>query len=247
MGVAHRLAYAGVEIWAEHLWERGERPQRLRSLAKRHGLTISVHGPICEVNVTSRNPGIRRESRRQYGRALDDAVELGASVVVLHPGSLSPGHEATDGYWDALVEYLNALGEAAAQRGVKVGVEHMEKRPREYVTSPCHVVRLLRTVASPSLGLTLDIAHLLFSGQTANLAALAPHVVGVHISGSTRTQPHVPLREGIYDLRPSLRALSTFYDGVVVIEGRVPGREMETVQSNRQAFDELCRAARQSG
>lgn len=241
--VASHLGYAGVEIWIEHLWEAGEDPDFVRRLAETRGLILSVHGPICEVNVTSRNAGIREESRRQYHRAIEDGARLGASVVVLHPGALSPGDDSTNSYWTALTECFEALAGVADRLSVKIGIEHMERKPGECVVHPSDVLSLVHRIGSSSLGLTLDIAHLLFSGLAADFHALGVHLFEVHISGSTERQPHVPLREGIYDLQSPLRTLAAFYDGIVIIEGRVPGKEMETVVSNRQVFEELLSAA----
>lgn len=239
MNVASRLEYAGVEIWIEHFWETREDAWAVRRFAESRGLVLSVHGPIWEVNVTSRNAGIREESRRQYHRAIEASTHLGASLVVLHPGALSPGDDSIDSYWEALVECFEGMAEAAGRHSIKVGIEHMEKKPRERIVHPTDVLSLVNSIGSPSLGLTLDVAHLVFSGQTVDFPSLEPHLFNVHISGSTNLQSHVPLREGVYDLRPHLRALSTIYDGIVIIEGRVPGKEMETVVSNREVFEDL--------
>lgn len=239
--VAARLAYAGVEVWIEHLWETGEGCGTIRGFAAARNLRLTVHGPICDVNVTSANRGIRAESRRQYRRALDAAARLGADVLVLYPGALSAGDGSAAACWDALVECFAELADAAERSGVRIGLEHMEVKPGEFIVHPDDVLRVVRAVGSPSLGLTLDIAHLLFSGQTADIPSLVPHLFEVHISGSTATRPHVPLRAGIYDLRPALRSVAAVYRGTVVIEGRVPGQEIETVTSNRAAFDDLTR------
>lgn len=238
---ASRLEYAAIEVWIEHLWETGEDCGTVRRLAEARNLSLSVHGPICEVNVTSRNAGIREESRRQYHRAIETSARLGAEVLVLHPGAISPGDTPSDSYWDALVECFAGISETADRHGIKIGIEHMETKPSERVVHPADVLHLVRSIGRPTLGLTLDIAHLLFSGQTADIPSLKPNLLNVHISGSTKTHPHVPLREAIYDLRPPLHSLATVYQGIVVIEGRVSGKEMETVTSNREIFDELIR------
>lgn len=244
LDAADRLEYAGVEVWAEHLWVQALDPTALGREAARRGLVLTVHGPSRDLNVTSQHPGIREESRRQYARALEDAARLGAVVVTLHPGSLSSSRDAPEAYWPALVEGFAALGAGAARLGLRVGVENMEARPGEFVTSPRQVARLVAEAASPALGLTLDIAHLLANGQPLDLDGLEPLVVHVHLSGSTERLVHVPLDEGIYPLAPPLARLAAFYRGLVAIEGYAPGRELETVAANRRAFDRLLRAAR---
>jgi len=85
--IASRLGYDAVEIWAELLWASGEEPVAVGEKAKANGLALSIHGPIRDLNVTSVNSGIRRESRAQYTQAMEDAARMGAKIIVLHPGA----------------------------------------------------------------------------------------------------------------------------------------------------------------
>lgn len=240
---AHRLDYAGVEIWAEHLWARHEDPATLGRQAAGYGLAVSVHGPSRDLNVTSTNPGIREESQRQYYRALADAARLGASVVVFHPGALSSSRDRAEDYWPQLTEFFAALGRTAEGLGLTVTVENMEERPGEFVTHPGDVARLVDAAGAPALGLALDIAHLLFNRKPVDLTGLEGYIRHVHLSGSTTALAHVPLADGLYDLRPPLRQLARFYTGIIAIEGYVPQREMQSVEENRRVFDRLVLSA----
>ncbi len=236
---AQRLRYAGVEVWSEHLWEQGESPEALGRLARAQGLELTVHGPILDVNVTSRNPGIREASQRQYHRALGDAARLGARLVVFHPGRFSSALDTLEQHWPESVAIFGALGRAAARDGIVIGIEHMEARERQYLTHPQEVIRLVQAADAPALGLTLDLAHLAVSGQALMLDDIAPYLKHVHASGSTTTKTHVPLAESTVDVGPVFRELARRYDGLVVIEGYTPGRKLATVESNRRAFDIL--------
>lgn len=241
---AQRLNYAGIEIWAEHLWARGEDAARLGALAAAGGLAVSLHGPSRDLNVTSANPGIRAESQRQYHRALEDAARLGARVVAFHPGAMSSVRDHAEEYWPVLIEVFRDLGDAAQRLGIILGIENMEERRGEFITNPSDVVRLVAGAQVASLGLTLDVAHLLFNGTPLDLAGIEAYVRHVHLSGSTKTLVHVPLDEAIYALTPPLRALAAFYMGAIAIEGYAEGREMASVEANRAAFDRLIASAR---
>lgn len=238
---AHRLEYAGVEIWAEHLWARGEDAVALGARAAARGLAVTVHGPSRDLNVTSANPGIREESQRQYRQALADAARLGAALVTFHPGALSSSRDRAEDYWPAQVAFFAALAEAAVAWGITVGVENMEQRPGEFMTHPRDVARLVAEAGVPGLGLTLDVAHLLYNRKPLELDGLEGRIVHVHLSGSTETLVHVPLDEGIYDLAPAVRRLRSFYTGLVAIEGYARDREMASVAANRRAFERLLR------
>jgi sugar phosphate isomerase/epimerase len=50
------------------------------------GLKRTVNSPSRDVNITSSNPGIRRESMQQSIEALEIAAQLEATVVTVHPG-----------------------------------------------------------------------------------------------------------------------------------------------------------------
>lgn len=49
-------------------------------------LKRTVNSPSRDVNITSSNPGIRRESIQQSIEALEIAAQLEAIVVTVHPG-----------------------------------------------------------------------------------------------------------------------------------------------------------------
>ncbi len=236
LGAAGRLGYAAVEIWAEHLWDRDDDPTALREQAAARGLALTLHGPSRDLNVTSANRGIRVESQRQYYRALDTAARLGASIVTFHPGARSSSRDRAEDYWEPLVEFFGALGDAAGRRGVAVGIENMEERRGEFITHPRDVARLCDAAGAPALGLTLDLAHLLFNRKAIELDGVARYIRHVHLSGSTETLVHVPLAEGVYPLGPALRQLARFYTGLVAFEGYAAGREMEAVEDNLRTW-----------
>ncbi len=230
------LGYGALEVWAEHLWEQGADPGRLHAEAAARGLALTVHGPTRDLNVTSTNPGIRAESQRQYLAALDDAAALQAAVVVFHPGATSSAGEDPGAFWPPMEEFFGRIADRAAALGLRVGIENMERRRQQFMTDPALVVRLIRRIGHPSLSMTLDVAHVLFNGDALALDGLEPHVCHVHISGSTRGQVHVPLGEGVFDLRPSLAGLQRFFQGIIAIEGYVSGRAREVLAANRRVI-----------
>ncbi len=240
---ARRLGYEAVEIWTEHLWDAGEDPAALGRLAAERRLAVSLHGPSRDLNVTSSNPGIRRESRAQYAKALEEAARIGARIVNLHPGSLSSSHDRAEDHRRLMAEYGAELAGEAARLGVGVALEIMERRRGEYVTDLPAAAGLVRAVNHPAFGLTLDVAHLLSGGQAVETEGFEPLILHVHLSGSTRERVHVPLAEGIYDLRPALARLRRFYSGIVAIEGYARGREMEAAGENKRTFDRLLQDA----
>jgi sugar phosphate isomerase/epimerase len=236
VGLAADLGYDAIEVWAEHLWDQGVAPGVLRAAAASRGLDLTLHGPQRDLNVTSTNAGIRRESQRQYLSALDDAAAMGASLVVFHPGATSSSGDDAAAFWPPLDEFFRKIAERAAALGLRAGIENMERRHLEFVTTPELVVGLLTCIGHPALGLTLDLAHQFYNGDDLHLEGLRPHLLHVHVSGSTREKVHVPLADGIHVLQPSLVALAGFFSGLVTIEGFVRGRAREVLQENIQTI-----------
>ncbi len=232
MELVARTGYEGLEIWVEHIWKQRQAPVALRRLASELRLLLTMHGPQRDLNVTSSNAGIRAESQRQYLAALEDAAELGAELIVLHPGALSSSGDDPTAFWPILREFFAVVAERGDELGVRVGVENMERRRLEFVTSPEAVLSLISAIGSGRLGITLDLAHCLYDGQEVGLDGLASHVCHVHISGSTRDKVHVPLDEGIYGMREAVERLVPLYGGVVAIEGFVRGQAPHVLRRN---------------
>lgn len=230
------LGYAALEVWAEHLWDQGLAPSRLRREAAAGGLALTLHGPTRDLNVTSTNPGIREESRRQYLASLDEAAEMGAEVVVLHPGALSSNGDDPGAFWSPMEAFFGRVAERAASLGLRVGIENMERKRLEIVTDPDLAAGIVRRIGSASLGLTLDVAHVLYNGEPVSLDGLERYIYHVHISGSTHEQAHVPLAQGIFDARPALEDLRRFYDGTVAIESFVRDRAREVLAENHRVM-----------
>lgn len=230
------LGYAALEVWAEHLWDQGLAPVRLKSEAAARGLPLTLHGPARDLNIASTNSGIRAESQRQYLAALEDAAEMGAEVVVLHPGALSSNGDDPSAFWPLMEAFFGRVAERAASLGLRVGIENMERKRLEIATDPHLVAGVVRRIGAASLGLTLDVAHVLYNGDPVALGGLEQCVYHVHISGSTHEKAHVPLAQGIFDARSALEALRRFYDGTVAIESFVRDRAREVLAENHRVM-----------
>lgn len=236
MDLVRDLGYAALEVWTEHLWDQGFAPLRLRSEAAARGLALTLHGPARDLNVTSTNSGIRTESQRQYLAALEEAAEMGAEVVVLHPGALSSNGDDPDAFWPPMEAFFGRVAERAALLGLRVGIENMERKRLEIVTDLHLAAGLVRRIGAASLGLTLDVAHVLYNGDPVALGGFEQYIYHVHISGSTHEKAHVPLAQGIFDARSALEALRRFYGGTVAIESFERNRAREVLAENHRVM-----------
>ena len=224
LDVIARVGYASAELWMEHYWSAGQRPLTIARHARTLGLNLTLHAASYDVNITSTNPGIRRESRRQIRSSLQLAAALGASVVVVHPGALSSAKEDRAAAWRCLEETVALLDEWAEQDGVQVGLENMEKRSKEIFVSPEDVARIFLHPWH-HIRLTLDLAHTPTAMDPfAYLKQINPEWIGhVHLSDNAPSTTHLPLGRGQLPVVELLRILGRFYDGIVSLEGIEPG------------------------
>ena len=230
-----RSGFAAAEVWVEHLWRSGETPAAIREHARGLGLTLTVHATSYDVNVCSTNPGIRRESLRQMEESLDIAARVGARVVAMHPGHLSSTRASLEGAWENLMGALALLDARAMELGVRLGIEAMEKNPKEFFVQQEDFRRLFIRDWQ-AIGLTVDLAHAQTVMNPLDYLAQVPaeKIVHAHCSDNAPQQTHLPLGRGTLDLPAVLAALDQKYDGVVILEGYVPGQGERIVPANAE-------------
>ncbi len=90
--LARRHDLPAFEVWADHPHAHPDETSPDARAALRRDLAgfkrVSVHGPLGNASLASINPGIWRESVRQYLGAVELAHDIGAAVLVVHPGDL---------------------------------------------------------------------------------------------------------------------------------------------------------------
>lgn len=230
-----RSGFSVAEVWIEHLWQSGETPETIKQRARDLGLTLTAHAPSYDVNICSTNPGIRRESLRQMEESLEIAARLGARVVAMHPGFLSSSRASLETAWESLFDAVAALDPQAARAGLRLGIEAMEKRAKEFFVLPSDLLRLFQRTYQAT-GLTIDLAHAQTVMNPLDYLAQIPadQIIHAHCSDNAPKQTHLPLGRGSFDLSAALRALGEKYDGIVILEGYVPGQGEKIVPANAE-------------
>jgi sugar phosphate isomerase/epimerase len=231
-----RLGYQSAEIWMEHYWSARQRPRTIARVARTLGLGLTLHAASHDVNIISANAGIRRESRQQMKAGIDLAAALEASIVVVHPGSLSSSRGDTGHAWHRLEETVGLLDGWAAERNVWIGLENMERKSGEIFMTPPDIARIFSRTWKRTR-LTLDLAHTqTHMDPLAFLKQVRPEWIGhVHLSDNSPSKTHLPFGRGELPVPEVLRALAGVYDGIVSLEGYVPG-EGEAVLAHNMAY-----------
>jgi sugar phosphate isomerase/epimerase len=176
-------------------------------------------------------PALRTRRADFLGRCVDLAAELGAGVVSIWSGAAPGGlvadrregpDEGLEPVWERLCDGVRALLARGRDLGVQVA---FEPEPGMFVERPAGYLELLERLGSDGdeLGLTLDVGHLLVTGDLpveAQIRELAPRLVHVHLDDiSGGVHEHRLLGTGDLDLQATLNALlAVSYNGMAAVE-----------------------------
>ncbi|MEO6525098.1 MAG: sugar phosphate isomerase/epimerase family protein [Gemmatimonadaceae bacterium] len=195
--------------------------QRAGELAREHGLEVS----ICAVIGAGRDlllPGEVERGVSYLQSCIDVAQTLGSSTVA------GPFYSAVGRCWrstpderardvDQVARILRSLGEYAADRGVRLGVETLNRFETSFLNTTAQALELIDMVDHPAVGLTLDLFHLGIEEKHIGdaLRAAGPRLVHVQVAENDRGTPgtgHLPW----HDVADALQEID--YRGRVVIE-----------------------------
>jgi len=179
---------------------QGMTPRRFKELLVENDLAVSS----VNVNVksepkfhlgalTANDPGIRAEAVQYLKTGMDWAADLDVNLITVCP--LSDGHDYPFeiDYNQAWRRLADCLGEAAAYRPeVRLSIEYKQSEPRARVIVPNAgvVLYLCEQIGLDNVGLTVDIGHSLYVGETPaqalSLTAIAGRLFLVHINDNYR-------------------------------------------------------------
>lgn len=238
---AAETGFDGVEVWRDQAVAHDDNPSRLRRALETTDMGVAVHASSYDVNLAAWNPGMRAASLAETVASVHLAADLGAELVVVHPGRRSSSQDDAETWWPHVLSTLEPLDDLAARLGVKVAVELMERRPLEVVMRPDDARRLVAH-GFRATGLTVDLAHARTHADPVEFLRdlEGTPVDHVHLSDSDPTTVHLPLGEGSAWLAPALAELARLgYERIITVEGYQPERGRELLAANARALAQL--------
>ena len=196
------------------------------------------------------DPADRARRARFLMLCTDLAAELGSGVVSIWSGAAPGGQtaaepeETTARIWDRLAEGLEPVLAHATERSVCIA---LEPEPGMFIERPAEYLQLLQHLgaAGGSLALTIDVGHLLCTGDLPVERVIREHagrLRNVHLDDIRGTvHRHRMFGSGDLDLPAALAALREVgYDGVASVElsRDSPGGP----EAAREAIEHLRRA-----
>lgn len=222
---AAEKGFQWVELWMAQLYPYRDREARFAEELRGTGMGWSVHADMRDLNLASRNEGIRRESLRQITDTIRFAAGIGAAFLTVHPGRAGSSKDVKADCLKIQTESLAALVETAEAAGIPLALENMEPQPLALVTTWPDLADIFAVVRSPLLGIALDVAHLynLTFEDADELIERAEPLMNVHLSDASKTKAHLLLGDGDHEYGRYMKRLAQRYSGPVVVEGFMPG------------------------
>jgi len=218
---------------------------------------ISAHLPFQEVRLFSSDTAERRAGLARLQSAMDGLAFLRGEMAVMHLGWPDKGKRFRD-IWQAMVDTLRWLGDFAAKRNLKLGIETMQPDSvRDYT-------ELIAATNHASVGAVIDTGHLRGStdiGLPANrrdtdeararfndvlntlVTSASEKVFHLHLSDVRRTDwtDHREIGTGIIDFSRLFATLGKIaFGGLYVLELEEPDT-IGALQRSRTYVEKLAR------
>lgn len=206
----HRLNFELPNFYAPGNLERLEEEiARTRQLAGEFHGTLSLHGPMMDINVVSPDPEVRRISRHRYEQAILAAKQLNVRYVVFHTQWTPVFHvagltkqwlaEVTD-YWEQLI------AEHLEDTSITVLLENFMDETPDLMNT------VLARIDSSHLKACLDTGHVnLFSDMSPIdwMSELGNHLAYIHAHNNNgETDEHEAFDKGLIDMESFLNHLA---------------------------------------
>ncbi|RIH85482.1 D-psicose 3-epimerase [Meiothermus luteus] len=214
-----RLGLEGVELLGE---VEGLKPAQVRAWLAERGLEVFSLTP-ANVDLAHPEPVVRGEALGYYLRLIDFAAELGRPTVSCHGavGRVAP-LASLEAEWGWLAEGVAKVCDRAAQAGLEVVFEVLNRYESHLVNTAAEALRLLAQVGRPNLKVLLDAYHMNLEEADPAGAVLevGPRLGLFHLADSNRRG----LGRGHTDFARLLRALEQVgYAGPLILELTTPG------------------------
>jgi sugar phosphate isomerase/epimerase len=154
-------------------------------------------------------------------RAIARAVRLGAKVIVFGSSGAKnvPEGFPYDQAWQQIVHSMHIAAPIAAEHGVTIVIEPLNKKEANIVLNGAEGLKLAREINRPSVQLLIDFYHMALEGESADiLLAAGDAIQHTHISTvPARTYP-VTVEPSYLPFFANLKAIG--YGGRMSVEAR---------------------------
>jgi sugar phosphate isomerase/epimerase len=196
---------------------------KIKEMIPSYNLDYTVHSPFSDINISSLNKSIRKESIRQVKYSIFAVNEIGGKVMTFHPGrhsaATSKSRETTK---KILFDSLKEISDYNKDFGVTIALENM---PDTFITTmkvSQEILEVLENKQLSEIKHTMDVGHL----ETNNVDIgdyiydLKKYLIHMHLHDNFgEFDNHLPLGEGNINFPKIFRALKEInYKGRIILE-----------------------------
>jgi D-psicose/D-tagatose/L-ribulose 3-epimerase len=206
------------------------------------GTTVDLLWPRDRADLCHPDRDVRADGVRYYQRLVDLVVEWGCPAVGMVPATEGRTVPVTSWRkeWNLAVQSVRKVSEYAAGRGVRIGVEPLNRYETYLVNRIDQALELLDLVDVEGTGVIADTFHMNLeeADPAAAVRAAGLHLMELQIADSNR----LGLGRGHLDVKAVLRvARDLRYDGPFVLEFVPPGSNAATPRDGSEAWRILDR------
>lgn len=208
--IEHKLDYElPTFYYPENLDNKDEEIAKYKILMEGFTGTLSMHGPIFDVNVVSLDPQIEKISYHRYLQAVEIAKEMNVRYLVFHTQwtPIYTAANATKQWLAKVTDFWEAfIAEHLEGSNLTILIENfLDPNPETMIT-------LLSRVSSPHLRACLDTGHVnIFSdlSPTDWMRELGPHLAYIHCHNNAgELDSHDAFGSGLIDMESFLNHLA---------------------------------------
>ena len=188
---AAKLGYDAIEIFAPSAASI-DRPM-LHALLKHHSLSAAAFGTgggwlVHKWHLTHADPVIRQQAREFIRAIIDLGGEFHAPAIIGSMQGKAEGEVTREQAMTWLAEALADLGAHAAQYGVPLLYEPLNRYETNLLNRQLDAAQFLESRQIPNVKLLCDLFHMNIEevSNAATLRACGPHVGHVHFADSNR-------------------------------------------------------------
>jgi len=195
----------------------------VKDILSSYSFEYTVHSPFSDINISSLNKSIRKESIKQVKYTIYAVNEIGGKIMTFHPGRHSAAtNKAKENTKKILFDSLKEISEYNEDYGVTIALENM---PDTFITTmkvSQEILEVLENKHLSGIKHTMDVGHL----ETNNVNIehyihdLKDFLVHIHLHDNLgEFDNHLPLGEGNINFPKIFKALKNInYSGRMILE-----------------------------
>lgn len=207
------------EIFSESEHIVVDREREISEMISSHGMTCSVHAPICDLNVAALTDRLLEASVEVICDTIASSAKIGAMIVTVHPGLSSMSVNGTEApAMERARRSMKRIEAVGQEYGVTLAIENMPSFPFFLGRTASNLVDI---IDGTDLGICFDIGHANTTGQIeAMVETFGDRIVNVHIHDNNGDRDaHMTVGDGCINF-PKVLDLLSFYKGNYIIESK---------------------------